>query len=179
MSPHPTTRHRPWSTALKPLKSALSTRIDLHAESLRTLFCFFPYLTLQNYPIDPIPATRRICLVPSRSHQNPRSLSVGVDMAVLDFLVTPWTLVALGILYYVLPYFTSYKELKDIPSPFGASFTNLWLLAQCRQGKRYLAVDEAHKKLGPLVRIQPDHVSVADADAINTIYGHGNGFLKR
>jgi len=28
------------------------------------------------------------------------------------------------------------------------------------------------------VRIQPNHVSVADADAIPIIYGHGNGFLK-
>jgi benzoate 4-monooxygenase len=53
------------------------------------------------------------------------------------------------------------------------------LLAQCRQGRRYLAVDAAHKKYGTLVRIQPHHVSVADADAIPIIYGHGNSFLKR
>ena len=40
-------------------------------------------------------------------------------------------------------------------------------------------MDEAHKKYGKLVRIQPDHVSVADPDAIGVIYAHGNGFLKR
>jgi benzoate 4-monooxygenase len=28
------------------------------------------------------------------------------------------------------------------------------------------------------VRIQPNHVSVADDKAIPAIYGHGNGFLK-
>lgn len=39
-------------------------------------------------------------------------------------------------------------------------------------------MDDAHKKYGVLVRVQPHHVSVADADAIQTIYGHGNGFLK-
>lgn len=41
-----------------------------------------------------------------------------------------------------------------------------------------MEVDKAHQKYGKLVRIQPDHVSVADSDAIQTIYGHGNGFLK-
>jgi benzoate 4-monooxygenase len=30
-----------------------------------------------------------------------------------------------------------------------------------------------------LVRLQPNHISVADPVAINAIYGHGNGFLKR
>jgi len=49
---------------------------------------------------------------------------------------------------------------------------------QCRHGRRYLAVDEMHKKLGKVVRIQPNHVSIADDSAIQTIYGHGNGFLK-
>ena len=60
-----------------------------------------------------------------------------------------------------------------------AAFSNLWLMYQCRLGRRYKAVDEAHKKYGKLVRIQPNHVSIADPDAIGVIYGHGNGFLKR
>lgn len=100
-------------------------------------------------------------------------------MAILSLFLSPWTLFGAAILFFAIPYFTTYKSLRVIPAPFGAAFSNLWLLLQCRQGKRYLAVDEAHKKYGKLVRIQPDHVSVADADAINTIYGHGNGFLKR
>jgi benzoate 4-monooxygenase len=99
-------------------------------------------------------------------------------MAIVDLLLTPWTPVVLVVLYYVVPYFTTYSALRDIPAPSLAPFTNLWLLLQARQGKRYLSVDEAHKKYGTLVRIQPDHVSVADADAIQIIYGHGNGFLK-
>ena len=49
---------------------------------------------------------------------------------------------------------------------------------QARRGRRYLAVDAAHKKYGKVVRIQPNHVSIADGDAIQIIYGHGNGFLK-
>ena len=80
--------------------------------------------------------------------------------------------------YYLHPYFITYRHLRDIPAPFPAAFTNWWLLSVCRRGNRYLVVDEIHKKLGPLVRIQPNHVSVNDDEAINAIYGHGNGFLK-
>lgn len=69
-------------------------------------------------------------------------------------------------------------SLHQQPAPFPAQFSNLWLLWTCRKGKRYEIVDEAHKRLGKVIRIAPNHVSVADASAINTIYGHGNGFLK-
>jgi benzoate 4-monooxygenase len=91
--------------------------------------------------------------------------------------VLPWVLVALPILYFVLPWLSN-SNLRDIPAPFPAQFTRLWLLWQARRGKRYLAVDAAHKKLGVLVRIQPNHISVADDAAVQAIYGHGNGFLK-
>ncbi|KAJ5085088.1 Benzoate 4-monooxygenase [Penicillium argentinense] len=89
----------------------------------------------------------------------------------------PYILLGLAAVYILLPYFQRWR-LHDIPSPGLAAFTNLWLLLQARQGKRFISVDEAHKKYGKLVRIAPRHVSVADDAAINAIYGHGNGFLK-
>ncbi|KAF2730192.1 cytochrome P450 [Polyplosphaeria fusca] len=97
-------------------------------------------------------------------------------MFLANFL-SPYALLLLPVLYYLLPYLRNWS-IRSIPGPFPAQFSNLWLLWQCRQGKRYLAVDAAHKKHGKLVRIQPNHVSVADVDAIQQIYGHGNGFLK-
>lgn len=30
-----------------------------------------------------------------------------------------------------------------------------------------------------MIRVQPDHISIADDSAIPLVYGHGNGFLKR
>jgi benzoate 4-monooxygenase len=96
---------------------------------------------------------------------------------ILDVFLTPYTLLLLPVLFYVLPYIRNW-QIKDIPGPFPAAFTNLWLLLQARKGHRYLSVDNAHKKYGQMVRIQPHHVSIADAEAIPIIYGHGNGMLK-
>lgn len=98
-------------------------------------------------------------------------------MSIINLLLTPYTILLIPVLFYVLPYIRNW-QIRSIPSPFPAAFTNLWLLLQCRRGTRYLAVHAAHQKYGKLVRIQPHHVSVADADAIPQIYGHGNGFLK-
>ncbi|EEP80326.1 benzoate 4-monooxygenase [Uncinocarpus reesii 1704] len=96
----------------------------------------------------------------------------------LAFLFNPYIIAGFTICYfYIVPYLQRW-DLRDIPAPFPASLSHLWLLYQSRKGKRYQAVHNAHGKYGKLVRIQPNHVSVADADAIQTIYGHGNGFLK-
>ncbi|KAH7006784.1 cytochrome P450 [Ilyonectria destructans] len=99
----------------------------------------------------------------------------------LENLLSPWVPVALAVVilgYWLVPYFGAYGNLRGIPSPFAAQFSNLWLMSTCRRGKRFEMVDQAHKKLGPVVRIAPNHVSIADADAIQAIYGHGNGLLK-
>ncbi|KAF1932283.1 benzoate para-hydroxylase [Didymella exigua CBS 183.55] len=96
---------------------------------------------------------------------------------IFDVFLTPYTLLFLPVLYYALPYIRNW-QIKDVPGPFPAAFTNLWLLLQARKGRRYLSVDNAHKKYGQMVRIQPNHISIADADAIPVIYGHGNGMLK-
>ncbi|PNY27694.1 Cytochrome P450 monooxygenase CYP53A26 [Tolypocladium capitatum] len=102
-------------------------------------------------------------------------------MALLEYAFSWWALpVALAALIasYLYAYLITNAHLKGIPAPFGAQFSNLWLLFAARRGARYRIVNEAHSRLGKVVRIQPNHVSVADVDAIAMIYGHGNGFLK-
>ena len=98
---------------------------------------------------------------------------------ITEYILSLWPFLGLSVLYWIVPYLRTNKALRRIPAPFPAAFTNFWLLYHCRRGSRYRAVDDAHQALGPLVRIQPNHVSVADADAIQVIYGHGNGLLKR
>jgi len=102
-------------------------------------------------------------------------------MAIVDILFTWWSIpIGLAILTstYLYAYFITNSHLRSIPAPFPAQFSNLWLLYICRRGEPCRHVGESSKKLGPVVRIQPNHTSIADVDAIATIYGHGNGFLK-
>ena len=95
----------------------------------------------------------------------------------LSVLFTPWLLVALPLLYFILPYLRNW-QIQDVPGPFLAKFTNLWYLYECRRTRRYLTVFDLHEKHGKLVRVQPNQVSIADPDAIPIVYGHGTGFLK-
>ncbi|KAJ4327134.1 hypothetical protein N0V84_002396 [Fusarium piperis] len=102
-------------------------------------------------------------------------------MAILDLLLSWWALpigVAVLVSTYLYTYFVTYSDLRGIPAPFPAQFSNLWLLYMTRRGKRYIVMDKLHKELGPVIRIQPNHASIADDAAIPIIYGHGNGFLK-
>ena len=92
--------------------------------------------------------------------------------------LSPYTLLLLPVAYYLLPYIRN-NAIRDIPGPRLAAFSNLWLLYQCRRGRRFMAVDGVHEKWGPLVRIQPEHVSIADPEAIPIIYSHTGGWLKR
>ena len=99
-------------------------------------------------------------------------------MAITEFLFSPWAVVAALVVAYLYPYIVTFGALRVIPGPRLAALSNLWLLMTARRGKRYLLVDEAHKKHGQMIRIQPNHVSINDDRAIPLIYGHGNGFLK-
>ena len=97
---------------------------------------------------------------------------------ILSFLLSPYNLLLVPVLFYLLPYIRA-RAIRDVPGPPLAAFSNLWLMYQCRRGRRYLAVDNAHKKYGPLVRIQPNHISIADAEAIPIVYSHTGGWTKR
>ena len=99
-------------------------------------------------------------------------------MALTQLILSPWTVLAVVVISYLYQHFVTYAALRDIPGPLAARFSNLWLFMTARRGKRSLIVDQVHAKLGPVVRIQPNHISINDDRAIPMIYGHGNGFLK-
>ncbi|KAJ7185432.1 benzoate para-hydroxylase [Mycena filopes] len=65
------------------------------------------------------------------------------------------------------------RPLSRIPGPFVTRWTNLWLAYHAHQGRRYKAVDEAHQRYGVVVRIGPNHFSVASPEALSIIYGQG------
>jgi benzoate 4-monooxygenase len=102
-------------------------------------------------------------------------------MTLLNALLTPWIGFFIPLyltLYYIIPYFTTYSSLAKIPGPFIAKFSNIWLGLSARRGQKYAAVDWAHRKYGRIVRVGYNHVSISNERALQTVYGHGNGFLK-
>ncbi|EJC97642.1 cytochrome P450 monooxygenase pc-bph [Fomitiporia mediterranea MF3/22] len=81
---------------------------------------------------------------------------------------------------HVVPYLLDKHHIRrnGITGPFLAMFSDAWLGWVAAQGRRAEVVHEKHKKYGKFVRLAPNHVSIADPEAIGDIYGHGNGTLK-
>jgi hypothetical protein len=121
--------------------------------------------------------------VPSRSTPTFNAPNRSIIVIFLNML-SIWVLVASAVLAiffsYIFAYFSQHRSLREIPAPSPlAACSKFWLLYQARRGRRSLKVHEAHERLGTLVRLQPNHVSIASIEAIPIIYGHGSGFLKR
>lgn len=68
--------------------------------------------------------------------------------------------------------------LRDIPGPWLARYTRLWLYLEIRNGRFHTKNIELHRRYGPIVRIAPNEYSIDDPDSIRTIYGHGTKFIK-
>ncbi|KAL5040821.1 hypothetical protein BDW71DRAFT_33319 [Aspergillus fruticulosus] len=68
--------------------------------------------------------------------------------------------------------------LRGIPGPALAKCTRFWKLHSVWKGDHHLTEISLHRQHGPLIRIGPRHVSVADPKAIPVIYGLNKGFTK-
>lgn len=77
-----------------------------------------------------------------------------------------------------MSYIWDTKRLRRFPTPSYAGISSLWRISKNWHYKHYLAVHDAHKQLGPHIRIAPNHISIADPQAVQDIYGHGANFLK-
>lgn len=81
-------------------------------------------------------------------------------------------------LWPIVYYFVDFKRLRKYPAPAFAGVSSLWRILKNLQHKHYLAIHDAHTRLGSHVRIAPNHLSISDPKAMNDIYGHGANFLK-
>ena len=68
--------------------------------------------------------------------------------------------------------------LAAIPGPWYSRFTHLVLKYEVIRGRRVFYVHHLHQKYGPLVRIAPQEVAVADVAAFSQIHKIGAGFCK-
>ena len=72
-----------------------------------------------------------------------------------------------------------YSKLKNVPGPLITSFTNLWRsYNQVFRGPFADVLLRLHEWYGPILRIGPNTVSVADASAVHTIYSQRGEFTK-
>lgn len=68
--------------------------------------------------------------------------------------------------YHVVPYLVDPYGLRKYPGPVLARFSDFYLAHKARYGKRYDEINKLHLKYGPYVRIAPNHLSIADPDAL-------------
>ncbi|QRW24239.1 cytochrome P450 family protein [Rhizoctonia solani] len=86
---------------------------------------------------------------------------------------------ALMVVFYVAPYLLDpYNYRHRFPGPPLAGFTNWWMYRVVRAGNHSEIVKQLHAKYGTFVRLGPNHISISDPDALETVYGHGSGVLK-
>ncbi|KAF2105120.1 cytochrome P450 [Rhizodiscina lignyota] len=69
-------------------------------------------------------------------------------------------------------------DLYWIPGPFFVRFSNIWRFIEMYRARYADNAVALHHKYGKIVRTGPNHVSVADPDMIDQIYGHRQDYPK-
>ncbi|EOA88692.1 uncharacterized protein SETTUDRAFT_106678 [Exserohilum turcica Et28A] len=93
-----------------------------------------------------------------------------------SLVLLPILLLACCIVWIV--YARYLHPLAKYPGPFFASITRLWLIVDVARGGCEKTQRQLHEKYGPIVRIAPNEVAIADPEAIRTIYSPHSGFIK-
>jgi hypothetical protein len=93
--------------------------------------------------------------------------------------IAPWllSLVAASLICKWV-YRLYYHPLSCIPGPKIAACTSLWLAYHTYIGDECTVVFNLHRKYGPVLRVAPNDVDIAGADAIEPIYIARGGFPK-
>ncbi|OAA68045.1 Cytochrome P450 [Niveomyces insectorum RCEF 264] len=93
-------------------------------------------------------------------------------LSLLSFVVLTALLVVF--LHYVVIYPVYLSPLARIPNAHWSSpLSALWILRARRNGHENAVLLAAHRKLGSVVRVGPNDVSIDDIDYVKTVYGGG------
>ena len=71
-----------------------------------------------------------------------------------------------------------FSPLAQIPGPLICRWTPLWTYYHSYVGDECTRIDDLHKRYGPVVRIAPNEVVIADGAALAPIYNEKGGFKK-
>ncbi|OQU96086.1 hypothetical protein CLAIMM_02220 isoform 2 [Cladophialophora immunda] len=100
-------------------------------------------------------------------YQVPR---VDRDLVVRGALFALAVLCAVGI--PIARYLLDPKGLRKYPSAGVSGITSLWSMWHNGRMKRFMAIHKAHERLGPIVRVEPNHLSFNSPEAFYDIYSH-------
>ena len=103
-------------------------------------------------------------------------LGLDVLSAIPGFRCFPLLLASAVILRLLYQHWTD--PLRDIPGPWIATYTRLWLWREYGKGQFHQKNIDLHRQYGPVVRIAPKEYSIDDPNALRIMYGHGTKFIK-
>ncbi|KAF8352010.1 cytochrome P450 monooxygenase [Amanita rubescens] len=108
-------------------------------------------------------------------------MTTGLSSAMfsVDYYTAALAIPAIGLLAHFIPWLVDPCGVKGHPGPFLAKFSHLWLGYVSKMGHRSDSVHKAHQKYGaPSFALPPTTSPSLTQEALNSIYGHGNGALK-
>ncbi|RDL41768.1 uncharacterized protein BP5553_01747 [Venustampulla echinocandica] len=97
-------------------------------------------------------------------------------MQILILVLLPISLVTYALCWII--YVRTLHPLSKIPGPFWASVSRVWIVQKLYRGDMEQTQRTLHAKYGPLVRIAPNEIAVADPNAIKSIYPMKNPLTK-
>nr|QKG86308.1 NotG [Aspergillus sp. FM242] len=77
----------------------------------------------------------------------------------------------IGLYTSLLVYRAHYHPLRSLPGPYGARLSGLWFSINLRDRPAFRKLYELHEEYGPVVRVGPSELSIADPEAVDLIYG--------
>lgn len=89
-----------------------------------------------------------------------------------------WPLIALFVVLARLLWNRYGYGLNDVPGPFLASLTDLWLFFHVLFGKAATEYELHCKYNSPIIRLGPNTLSFNDAESLRKIYGYRPVFHK-
>ncbi|OTA97460.1 hypothetical protein M434DRAFT_391921 [Hypoxylon sp. CO27-5] len=78
-----------------------------------------------------------------------------------------WLLLGVvAVISYAVSAFATWYRLREVPGPFLASFSYLWLARVAKSGNQFWIYRDMYKKYGPLFRVGPNELSTEDPEVI-------------